>query len=132
MPYLCLLALAPQLSIAIAYADWHSPYLQYSTALRIAAVTSALFYVGTVMTALLNGVERTRSTFVAQLMYAGTTVVVVLPLTAMFGLMGAFVGSLFAAAALAITCAYYVMTLSDEPIIAPVSSLHSHLSRKAA
>ncbi|HEY1628661.1 MAG TPA: hypothetical protein VGF52_02315 [Tepidisphaeraceae bacterium] len=121
-PYLGMLLLAPRFSIALAYWDWHSPYLEYAMALRIAAVTSVLLYFGTVLSALLNAVERTRSTFIAQAAYAATTVLIVLPTTAIFGFMGAFAGGLVSAMALCGVCWYFVMQLKDESAIAPVEA----------
>jgi O-antigen/teichoic acid export membrane protein len=131
-PYLGMLLLAPRFSIALAYWDWHSPYLQYANALRIATISSALFYMGTVLSALLNSVERTRDTFVAQAAYAATAVLIVLPMTALFGLMGAFTGGFFSAAALTGVCAYYVSKLGREPAIVPLEALDSLHARSAA
>jgi O-antigen/teichoic acid export membrane protein len=124
-PYLGVLLIAPRFSIALAYWDWHSPYLQYAGVMRIAAITSALFYVGTVTGALLNAVEKARRSFVAQALYAAAAVVIVMPMTAVGGLYGAFVGSLISAAVLAGISTYYVMKLGNAPALSPTDSFES-------
>jgi O-antigen/teichoic acid export membrane protein len=93
--------------------------------MRIAAITSALFYVGTVTGALLNAVEKARRSFVAQALYAAAAVVIVMPMTAVGGLYGAFVGSLISAAVLAGISTYYVMKLGNAPALSPTDSFES-------
>jgi O-antigen/teichoic acid export membrane protein len=127
-PYLGLLLIAPQTGLAIFY-GWDSTYVQhgqYAQVLRIAALVMGLSFAITATGALLNAVERTRATFVSQLLAAGAYVLVAMPLTAAFGLIGAVAGWLVAATVQVAVQAYAVKKLPDEPQAAGMTQQISH------
>lgn len=96
LPFLGVLIVMPKFSLALAY-GWESSYLEYSVMVQLAAIAAVFVYAGTAAGAFLNGIERTRETFFSQAIYAVAFVVLVMPLTAFFGLSGAFLGRLLAA-----------------------------------
>jgi len=83
--------------------------------LRIAALAMGLTFGITATGALLNAVERTRATFMSRLLAAGAYVLLAMPLTAAFDLIGAVTGWLVAAAAQLAVQAYAVEKLPDDP-----------------
>jgi O-antigen/teichoic acid export membrane protein len=113
LPYLGTVFVAPNLSIAIFY-GWDSPYQQYTLILQLAVIAMVLGYASTAAGAFLNAVERSRSSFVAQLFCAIWFVVVAMPLTAMYGLMGATIGWLLAFVVEAAVHLYYVARLPTD------------------
>ena len=110
-PYLGTLMLVPVLCIRFFLAD--PAYEQYWMILVLSAATQGLIYLGMTLGVFLNAIERNRRAFVGQVTYSGLYVVVGLPLTAIWGLMGAAVGGLVAAIALVLVNVWNVQSLPE-------------------
>jgi O-antigen/teichoic acid export membrane protein len=125
-PYLGLLLVAPKFSLAIFY-GWGSAYEQHALALQVLTIATALTYGATVIGAFLNAIELGRYTFIAQIVYAAGFVAIGMPLTALYGLIGAAVGWFVASVLQAAISAWYAMRLRDEPkgfdVMQPVGAL---------
>jgi O-antigen/teichoic acid export membrane protein len=96
-PYLGTLMLLPGLCISIALKD--PSYQQYWLVLVISAATQGLIYLGGVLGVYLNAIERNRRAFVGQIVYSGLYMLVGMPATAKWGIIGATFGGLVAATA---------------------------------
>ena len=107
-PYFGVLLLFPKLCIRIAT---NPEYQKYWLILVISVLTQAMIYVGQVMGVYLNAIERNRRAFIGQILYSGLFVVVGMPATALWGLMGAAIGGVVAAAALVVSNLWAVETL---------------------
>ena len=96
-PYLLALILVPGLAVGLLYgSNSHFREPAALTALRLVGVGFALLVVLSLLTSFLNGIGRTRDSFVAQLVNSVATVGVTLPMTLRFGLLGMMVGGLIA------------------------------------
>jgi O-antigen/teichoic acid export membrane protein len=114
LPYLSFLAAWPRLFIAVLY-GWHSDYMIYAPVVRICAVAVGFVYLGIAASAYLNGIHRTRQAFFGQVVYAACYVLIVMPLTAKFGMYGAAWGWLIATVSAGATYAYNVSRTEDQP-----------------
>jgi O-antigen/teichoic acid export membrane protein len=112
-PYLALLILLPHLAITAFYGS-NSPYHEYAMVLRIAAFASALAYSAIATGAFLNGVERTGYSFIGQFVSAASFALVAMPLTAIYGLIGAVSGWAISAGIQTLLYAYFIHRLPDE------------------
>ena len=96
-PYLLALILVPGLAIRLLYgAQSHFRDPSALMALRLVGVGFALFLLLSLISSFLNGVGRTRDTFVAQLVNSVATVGITLPMTIWLGLIGMMLGGLIA------------------------------------
>jgi O-antigen/teichoic acid export membrane protein len=102
------------LFIAVLY-GWHSDYMIYAPVVRICAVAVGFVYLGIAASAYLNGIHRTRQAFFGQVVYAACYVLIVMPLTAKFGMYGAAWGWLIATVSAGATYAYNVSRTEDQP-----------------
>lgn len=102
LPYFALLVAFPAHFLAFAYRGLATPE-SLATPLRLFAVAYAMIFPAHMAMAFLNGLGRTRLTFVANCVFAGSTALVSLPLAARFGIAGAVWGGLFPALAYLVT-----------------------------
>ena len=117
-PYLGVLILFPSFCIRVALDD--PSYQRYWLVLVLAAVTQGLIYLGTVLGVYLNAIERNRRAFVGQVIYSGAFVVIGMPATALWGIMGAVIGGFAAAVLMLVVNAWSVHNLPHaEPDISP-------------
>jgi O-antigen/teichoic acid export membrane protein len=93
LPYSLALLLWPELALRLFYGE-ASPYVQLLTALRIFVLAYTFFYLAQVMGSLLNALEASRSTFLAQLAGIFSLAALGLPLLAVGGVVGACAGAL--------------------------------------
>jgi O-antigen/teichoic acid export membrane protein len=112
-PYLGVLIFFPVLSIRLALKD--PAYQQFWWVLVLSAITQGLIYVGIVLGVFLNAVERSRAAFIGQIVYSGLSVVIGMPATALWGLLGAAWGGVFASAAQVILNLLNFARLSSKP-----------------
>lgn len=112
-PYCVAIIALPTLALRLLYGPT-SPYLQYGGLLRIAVINYSMLFGITVVSAALNGLGRTRDSFVAQCGYVLATLVIGLPMTVRFGVAGVTWGSFWAilSALLIGTCALLYATSS--------------------
>ena len=117
-PYFGFLLLFPGLSIRIAT---NPEYQKYWLILVISVFTQALIYVGQILGVYLNAIERNRRAFIGQVLYSALFVVVGMPATALWGLMGAAIGGIVAGVGLVIANLWAVETLPahEEPPATP-------------
>jgi O-antigen/teichoic acid export membrane protein len=98
LPYLLLLILVPGPALRLFYgAGSHFRDPIGERALQLFAISFVLLVFMSLTGALLNGVHRTRETFVAQIVNSLATVAVALPLTIYYGLLGMILGGIAAA-----------------------------------
>jgi O-antigen/teichoic acid export membrane protein len=121
IPYLGLLLLLPQTSIAMFYGQG-SEYLGYGLTLRLLSVATALSYASICLSAFLNAVEHSRDSFVAQASCAAAFLLIAMPLTAVLGLAGAAMGWLIALAIDVAVNTYFIGRLPSEQRSAPQTS----------
>jgi O-antigen/teichoic acid export membrane protein len=88
IPYYAAVLLLPELAIRV-FSKNNPAYAGLGMHLRLFAVGCALAFPAQVMQALLNGLGRARSSFVAQCAFSSATLLLSLPLAAKFGLTGA-------------------------------------------
>jgi len=88
LPYYALLLIWPRAALALLYGR-HSPYLSFDWSLRLFVIAYVFALLFQIKAGLLNGVERPRSVFVAELAGTGIALDVGLPLTALWGVTGA-------------------------------------------
>jgi len=121
VPYLAALVLLPQHSIALAY-GWDSQFLSYSSVVQVFAISVAFVYAAGVAGALLNGVERSRLSFIGQMTYAAGFLFIAMPLTALYGMPGAAWGWFIAAALRAAVNIHYALGLPSDQRDEEISS----------
>jgi O-antigen/teichoic acid export membrane protein len=93
LPYFAALALLPQLALRMFYGA-NSPYLSYTTPLRLMVAVYTVFYFSQMASAFLNGLGYSRYTFFAQVGAAISNALICLPLAAVVGLYGAIWGGI--------------------------------------
>jgi O-antigen/teichoic acid export membrane protein len=90
-PYYLGLIIAPQVALRFFYGA-HSPLTGLTNELRVFVLSYSALFIAQVIGCFLNGIEQSRRGFVAQIAQTAATVVVTLPLTALYGLPGMLVG----------------------------------------
>lgn len=95
LPFFLILAAFPGTVLWFYTHGHHDAYAHLTTPLRLFVLAYALMYPAQIVAAVLNGLGRSRSTFVAQVAFAAATLSVSLPLAATYGLAGAVWGGLF-------------------------------------
>jgi O-antigen/teichoic acid export membrane protein len=93
LPYFAALALVPHLMLRLFYSA-DSPYLNYTTPLRLMVAVYAIFYLSQMTAGFLNGLGHSRWTFFAQAGAAIANALICLPLAAVVGLYGAAWGGI--------------------------------------
>ena len=116
-PYLGTLILLPVACIRFFLDD--PTYERYGLVLVLSAVTQGLIYLGMTMGVYLNAIERNRRAFAGQVTYSGLYVFVGFPFTALWGVTGAAIGGLIAAAVLVALNTWNVQRLPDREEPAP-------------
>lgn len=86
-PLFALVMCYPGQSIALFYPD-HLAYQGYEPALRVMVLGASLVYVSALVAAALNGLGHTRHTFYIQVVAAAATLLVGVPATVRYGIMG--------------------------------------------
>jgi O-antigen/teichoic acid export membrane protein len=92
-PYLLLILLVPTYLLQVLYRAQSAEYEPWSYLLNVLVFTAVFVYTATAMGAFLNAIERPRLAFMAQLAYTCCMLLVAMPLTMMFGVVGAVVGA---------------------------------------
>lgn len=107
LPFYAGLALWPKGALRLFYGSG-SPYLEFETVLHLFVLNYTFIYLGYVLGALLNGLEKTWLVFLAQLATAVTCVFLGLPLAASVGVMGALWGLVCSALVRVITSLFFL------------------------
>jgi O-antigen/teichoic acid export membrane protein len=90
-PYYAGLIIFPSIALRIFYgAD--SPLSGLTNELRVFVLSYSALFIAQVVGCFLNGIEQSRRAFVAQIAQTAATVLIALPLTALYGLPGLLVG----------------------------------------
>jgi O-antigen/teichoic acid export membrane protein len=105
LPYFLLLMIFPAKMLQLAWGS-HSPYISQANLLRAFIVNYCMSYLNTLSSAWLLGLGRARWNFYSQAVNIVATVLIGLPLTAMYGAAGLIGGGMICAAATASTSAY--------------------------
>ncbi len=92
IPYYVFLLVLPGFALSLFYGQ-QSPYVALGGPLKVFVLSYAVNYVAQILGSLVAGVKNSRATFSAQLSAAVSSMLVGLPLTAVFGVPGAVVGS---------------------------------------
>jgi O-antigen/teichoic acid export membrane protein len=125
-PFFTFIAVIPSVPLHIFYKPG-SPYLALGNPMRIFAAVYTLTYISSVVNSYLCGLGLSKVPFMAQLANAVATVLITLPLVAMWGLTGAAIGGLFSVGAQLCVSCYHVWKVwhktSDE-LSSPVA-LHA-------
>jgi O-antigen/teichoic acid export membrane protein len=90
-PYYAALIIVPSLALRIFYGR-HSPLIDLTNELRVFVLSYSALFVAQVIGCFLNGIEQSRRAFAAQVAQTAATILVALPLTALYGLPGLLVG----------------------------------------
>jgi O-antigen/teichoic acid export membrane protein len=90
-PYYLGLILMPSLALRFFYGA-NSPLADLTNELRVFVLSYSVLFIAQVIGCFLNGIEQSKKAFVAQVAQTAATVVVTLPLTALYGLPGMLVG----------------------------------------
>jgi O-antigen/teichoic acid export membrane protein len=106
VPYFLLLAAFPKPALRLLYGSG-APYLAEAGGVRLVVLCYSAMLVAVAFEATLKGLERTRQICAAQFIAVAATLLVGVPLTWAFGLMGALAGS--CVAMMALLCAYFCM-----------------------
>jgi O-antigen/teichoic acid export membrane protein len=96
-PYYLLLMAFPSFAIRVAYGD-DSHFLGSEFVLRMFVVGGMMVFLLTATTSFMNGIHRSRQTFIAQLAGAAGMLLVAVPLTIAYGVVGQVIGGPIAAA----------------------------------
>ena len=107
LPFYLLLVVFPTWAIQILYGA-NTPYLGLENELRIYVIWYLVLYTASVLGAYLNGLERARHHFQAQLIHALGAAVIALPLTYWFGLTGMLIGGVIAKTILCMAFYFYL------------------------
>lgn len=91
VPYCAAVLLLPDLFLRV-FSTSNPAYMGLGMHLRLVVVAYLLFFPSQIVQALLNGLGRTRSAFSAQCAFSGATLLLSVPLAALFGLTGAVWG----------------------------------------
>jgi O-antigen/teichoic acid export membrane protein len=114
LPYYVAVMLVPNLALRLLTKN-NPDYAGLTTPLRLFVIAYMLVFPAQVMQALLNGLGRTRSTFIAQCAFSITTLVVSLPLAAVYGLTGAVWSGMLPAIAYVVVSAWMLRRVTDLP-----------------
>lgn len=106
LPYLGFLIIFPRTSLELFYGAGSSS-LVYASLVPLAAIAVGMVYASITLGAFLNGSERPKESFAGQVIYSCSYVVLVMPLSALFGIEGAVWGWLIASTLLATTYVYF-------------------------
>jgi O-antigen/teichoic acid export membrane protein len=109
-PYYVLLLIWPRAALALLYGR-HSPYVSFDWSLRVFVIAHVFVFLFQIKAGLLNGVERPRSVFAAELASTGIALSVGLPLTALWGVAGAAAAVLLMTLSRYATGAFFVAKL---------------------
>ncbi len=120
MPYFLILAIVPHFALQHFYRAG-SPYLAYTTPLRLFVGVYSLYYVSQMISGFLNGLGESRWTFYAQAAAAAANGMFCLPLAAMFGFVGVAWGGIAPMLAQLVVCAYFARSLF-KPQTSPAAS----------
>jgi O-antigen/teichoic acid export membrane protein len=90
-PYLVFLLILPGFALRLLYGA-HSPYTELSTPVRWGAVAYAFLFASQVFGCYLGALQRVKRNLLVQILGAGASVLVGLPLAARFGVTGACAG----------------------------------------
>jgi O-antigen/teichoic acid export membrane protein len=90
-PYYGGLIICPSIALRIFYGS-HSPLVGLTDELRVFVLSYSALFIAQVIGCFLNGIEQSRRGFIAQIAQTAATLVVALPLTAIYGLPGLLVG----------------------------------------
>jgi O-antigen/teichoic acid export membrane protein len=90
-PYYAALILVPSLALRIFYGA-SSPLILLTNELRVFVLSYSALFIAQVIGCFLNGIEQSRRAFVAQIAQTAATLLIALPLTALYGLPGLLVG----------------------------------------
>lgn len=115
-PYFLLLMILPTTSIHLLYGS-SSSYAHLGNQLRAFVIWYAALLVAQIAGCLLNAIEQSRRSFIAQAAQTAAIVLIALPLTAIYGLKGLMLGGVIANATMALAYLSMVRRL-DEPAIA--------------
>ena len=111
LPYYAFVMVFPELALRIFT---NKPeYAGLGTHLRLFVVAYILTFPAQVMQSLLNGLGRTRSTFAAQCAFSTATLLVALPLAAVYGLTGAVWSGVLPALAFVVTSVVMLLRASS-------------------
>ena len=113
LPYYAAVLLAPEFALRVIAKN--PEYAGLGTHLRLFVVAYMLTFPAQVMLSLLNGLGRTRSTFVAQCAFSATTLLLSLPLAAAYGLTGAVWSGVLPALAFVVASAVMLRRASAAP-----------------
>jgi len=90
-PYYAALIVFPAFALRIFYGA-NSPLIALTNELRVFVLSYSALFIAQVIGCFLNGVEQSRRAFVAQIAQTAATLLIALPLTALYGLPGMLVG----------------------------------------
>ena len=90
-PYYAVLIVFPSFALRLFYGA-HSPLVGLTNELRVFVLSYSVLFITQVIGCFLNGIEQSRRAFVAQIAQTAATILVALPLTALYGLPGLLVG----------------------------------------
>lgn len=107
-PYFLLLALAPEWCISMAYRGHAAEYAGVVPMLRLYVANYTCVFFSAVLGAWLAGLGQSRFSFYAQIANIVATVLIGLPLTAKFGVMGLICGGLVSALACLVGSAWFL------------------------
>ena len=126
LPYYALLLLAPTFALRLFYGK-NSPYLAFTTPLRLFVVIYSLYYLAQVVFGLMNGLGRSRWSFYAQSCAAIANAAICLPLAAVVGLVGSVWGGLIPMALQLAVALLLVKRLLPRPAVKPSFSASDDL-----
>ncbi len=115
LPYYLGLLLVPEVALQLFYGS-QSPYLELGTPLRLFVIVYVFNYALQIVSALLRGLEQSRTTFWSQLLSSGIAVTIGLPLAALLGVIGATLGSLLAAWVGVMSNLVFLRRISSKPL----------------
>lgn len=133
IPYFAFLALLPTTSIHLLYGT-NSAYAGLGNQLRAFVLWYGALVVAQVAGCLLNAIEQSRRSFIAQAAQTGAIVIVALPLTAIYGLDGLMLGGVIANVTMALAYISMVRRLDEPPIVLHERKVthENHAARLAA
>jgi O-antigen/teichoic acid export membrane protein len=112
--YLLLFIFAPQILEYFSHGH-EKPYWQYYNLLRLFVVNYSAVYLLAVLCAWLGGLGRSRYNFYVAVVNIIVTLLIGLPLTYLYGVLGLILGGLFSAGISACTAIYFVYRLAHLP-----------------
>ena len=115
-PYFLFLVLLPTTSIHLLYGS-SSAYAGLGNQLRAFVLWYSALLVAQIVGCLLNAIEQSRRSFIAQAAQTAAIIVVALPLTAIYGLDGLMLGGVIANITMALAYLSMVRRLDEPPIV---------------